>query len=826
MKAIRFLLVVLAVCGVASVARAAEFADNFDSYAADTPLHGTAGWKGWDSAASAGAPTSDKYAYSGTNSVEIVPAADLVHEFAIAGGRWEFSAMQYIPSGTTGTSFFILLNTYKDGGPNDWSVQTEFRLGAGEIVPWHGGVSATILYDQWVEVKFVINLDKNTVDEYYNGEWIFTDVWDDGNKNTLQALDLYGNNASSVYYDDIELSQIFVYTAQEPNPADGTTGVLQPLFQWVKGDTAVLHNIYLGTSPELTEADLKASRQPMTLYYHMAGLEAGVTYYWRVDEIGPDDTVYTGDVWQFTAAPATAYEPSPRNGDKWIDPKMSVSWLAGQGATSHDIYFGADQEAVANRDASVFKGNQKIPTFEPGPLEPGMTYYWAIDELGAATHAGDVWRFTTADGAGGVKAEYFQGMGVSGAPIVVQIEPSIDHSWGSAVVAGDVTDNVSARWTADLEIAVADTYTFITTSDDGVRLWLDDERIVNNWTDHGTTDNRSRSMYLEPGIYSLRMEWYDNTGGAVARLAWETPTMQRQIIPAGPLQPPVRAKAWYPKNGDVDVPQDAILLWSAGDQAVEHDVYFGQDEAAVAAATPADAAYQGGQALEQTGFGPGALEPGQTYFWRVDEVNDAAADSPWVGAAWGFTVADFLVLDNFESYRDDMDAGDAIFQTWLDGVENSTGSTVGYWEADGGTFGEKTIVHGGRQSMPLDYNNVDPPYYSETSRTWSPVQDLTALGGDTLSLAVRGKGSNGAAVLYVALEDSAGQIAVVAYADDTAVTTANWTVWSIPVADFAGVNPARIKTMYIGAGDRSAPSPGGAGTIYIDDVQVITAPQQ
>ncbi len=93
------------------------------------------------------------------------------------------------------------------------------------------------------------------------------------------------------------------------------------------------------------------------------------------------------------------------------------------------------------------------------------TYYWAVDETDSMddTHAGDVWSFTTASGGGGgVKAEYFRNMTVSGAPFLTQIEPDIDHNWGDpGGPAAGVVDNFSARWTADLEIAVADTYTFI-----------------------------------------------------------------------------------------------------------------------------------------------------------------------------------------------------------------------------------------------------------------------------------------------------------------------------------------------------------------------------
>ena len=204
MRNLRVVVVVLAILGVSSVASASMFMEDFESYAAGSAMHGQGGWKGWDNTAGAGAPASSLYAYSGSNSVEIIGTADLVHEFDQAGGEWEFSAMQYIPSGTTGTTYFLLLNTYNDGGPYDWSVQLACNLDTGVITSDLGGAAtANISYGQWVELKFAIDLDNNTVDEYYNGALLSTHQWDDNVHGTLGCIDLYGNGASSVYYDDI-----------------------------------------------------------------------------------------------------------------------------------------------------------------------------------------------------------------------------------------------------------------------------------------------------------------------------------------------------------------------------------------------------------------------------------------------------------------------------------------------------------------------------------------------------------------------------------------------------------------------------------------------
>jgi hypothetical protein len=182
-------------------------------------------------------------------------------------------------------------------------------------------------------------------------------------------------------------------------------------------------------------------------------------------------------------------------------------------------------------------------------------------------------------------------------------------------------------------------------------------------------------------------------------------------------------------------------MWSAGEKAVTHSLYFGEDETAVAAADAS--VFKGSLPLETNTWSPGALEWNKTYYWRVDEVNTASSDSPWTGGVWSFTTADFIVVDDFESYTDDV--GNRIFQTWIDGwgytepapgnPGNGTGSTVGYADAP---FAEHSIVHSGGTSMPLAYNNADSPNYSETERTWDSPQNWTVNGVNTLSLFVRG----------------------------------------------------------------------------------------
>jgi hypothetical protein len=528
-------------------------------------------------------------------------------------------------------------------------------------------------------------------------------------------------------------------------------------------------------------------------------------------------------VWSFTSAPATAYAPQPWNGLKGVAINADLVWTAGAGARSHDVYFGPDKAAVAAGSPSAFQGNQLTLTYDPGTLAEDTTYYWRIDEHDASgtVHPGAVWSFTTVGPGLGVRARYFQGIDATGAPVLTRIEDSIDHNWGDNEVVAGLSDNVSARWTTNLEAPFTETYQLITTSDDGVRLWLDGRLVIENWTNHGSTDDVADVDLIAGQVYLLEMEWYESGGGAVARLSWQSPSIARQIIPPGPLQLPLRATGPYPAHTAENTPQTLLLSWMAGEQAGRHDVYLGGDADAVAEADTATVGiYQGRQAADETLFDPGELEWNRTYYWRVDEVNEAEADSPWKGAVWSFTTADFLVIDDFESYTDDILAERTIFQTWLDGMTNNTGSYVGYPEAP---FAEQKVVHTGHQSMPMDYSNADSPWYSEAERTWDAPQDWTINGMDTLVLYVRGAASNTLIPLYVAIRDKAGRTAVVRHVDSAPVTSTQWAEWRIPLADFSAgnANVAAVKTLYIGMGDRDKPTPGGTGKIYIDDIRVV-----
>jgi hypothetical protein len=277
-----------------------------------------------------------------------------------------------------------------------------------------------------------------------------------------------------------------------------------------------------------------------------------------------------------------------------------------------------------------------------------------------------------------------------------------------------------------------------------------------------------------------------------------------------------------PANGAVDVEHTLVLTWSPGVYAASYQGFFGADEDAVKNADTSSPEYKGSGNLGAESYEPEKLEWNTTYYWRIDEANNVNPDSPWTGILWSFTTANFLVVDDFESYNDldpDDPESNRIFNAWLDGYDDPTnGALVGY---DNPPFAEQTIVHGGNQSLPLYYDNSVG--YSEATLTLTQPRDWTENGITTLSIWFRGISDNAAETLYVALNGSA----IVTNDNPNAAQIDEWTQWEIDLQAFAdqGVNLANVNTIALGLGNRNNPVAGGSGTMYFDDIRLYPPPE-
>jgi hypothetical protein len=112
--------------------------------------------------------------------------------------------------------------------------------------------------------------------------------------------------------------------------------------------------------------------------------------------------------------------------------------------------------------------------------------------------------------------------------------PSEASDAGARCVSSRVT--FSARWSGQVDCPTSETYTFSTVSDDGLRLWIDGKLVIDNWTLHGATTNNG-ALALATGMHAVRLDYFENSGLAVMKLSWATPTRASAIIPKAALYP-------------------------------------------------------------------------------------------------------------------------------------------------------------------------------------------------------------------------------------------------------------------------------------------------
>jgi hypothetical protein len=489
---------------------------------------------------------------------------------------------------------------------------------------------------------------------------------------------------------------------------------------------------------------------------------------------------YEGEFDEEDGGPESAFDPDPEDGAVVEATWANLSWRPGSFAVTHDVYFGESFDAVNEGAEGTFVGNQSaaflvvgFPGFPyPDGLVPGTTYYWRVDEVNDtdpnSPWKGDVWSFSISP-----KTAYFP-----------------DPADGAEAVA--VNDKLS--WTPGFGAKLHTVY---------FGESFNEVDSATGGLPQGTTDFTPGTLKMAKTYYWRVDEfdvlethkgdvWSFTTEGAVAAL--------------------------NPANSAVDVTQTPVLTWTPGFGA-SHEIYFGTDAASLE--------LKGSGNLGSESYESGQLEWNTTYYWRVDEVNNANADSPWTGPLWSFTTANFLVVDDFEDY----DAADnQIWYAWHDGLGygtpgvepyapgNGTGSAVG--DDTTPSYTEETIVHGGSQSMSFWYDN-SILRYSEATLTLTYPRDWTENGITTLSIWFRGDSANAAETLYVVLNGSA----VVTHDNPDAAQETTWTEWTIDLQTF-GVNLANVNTIGLGLGDRNNPQAGGSGVMYFDDIRLYPPPQE
>ncbi|HUT46299.1 MAG TPA: LamG domain-containing protein [Sedimentisphaerales bacterium] len=612
--------------------------------------------------------------------------------------------------------------------------------------------------ETWVSFGWTAGDTAATHDVY------FGDNFDDVNDGTGEA---FRGNQTSVYFivgfpgvpypdglvpgttyywriDEIEADGATIYRgnvwsftvppkqAYDPVPSDGTRFIDPESVNltWMAGFGAKLHTVYFGDNfDDVNDATMGAQQGNTTFSPGVLVLDK--TYYWRVDEFDAPAT-HKGDVWSFSTLPNIPI----------TDPNLVGWWKfeAGAGTTVLDFSGHANHGTIVDdvqwvpglfNIALEFLGDNRGHVELPSGMvttAKGSIAMWIYTDL--TDDEGMFWYGTETggDGFGDENEVHFHidDPGVLG----FFIEGASDININGPQLAGAGWTHVAATW--DLT--------------DGCRLYFNGEE-VNSAPHNNTIANLAVIRLGRPVGTGNGNRYHDGLMDDVRLFDYAISAAQvSEIMTKG--EDPLRAGNPIPRSNSLPGVDEATpLSWSPGENALQHDVYFGTDKDAVEAADASDTTgvYRGRQS--GTTFTP--AEPVEwgtgPYYWRIDEINNNGTISK--GTIWTFTVADFTLIDDFESY----DAGDnQIWYAWHDGLGygvpgidpyfagNGTGGAVG--DETTASYTEETIIHGGSQSMPLAYDNNKQGYakYSETELTLTAPRDWTAEGVAELSLWFRG----------------------------------------------------------------------------------------
>ncbi len=562
---------------------------------------------------------------------------------------------------------------------------------------------------------------------------------------------------------------------------------------WSPGTSAISHVVYFGDNRENVQAGTADTNKgtvdgstftPETLEYEKA-------YYWRIDA-NDGTNIHTGEVWTFRTAPEIPINDSNLVAWWMLDDASGIGAFDSSGYGNHGTLFGG-------------------LTWAPGKIN-GALKSDGVD--GSFVDCGNPDSLNITDAITLTAWVNTNDAGNS------ENNPYITKGNDSYALRHDVGNNIGF-FIYDAQLYSASSS--VSNSFNGVwhhlagiydgselNLYIDGESMA--------TTEYSGSIAISTFNVSIGSDtqqtwmWYDGSIDDVRIYNRALAADEIVQIIAGNT---ALASEPNPEYASIIQMPDAVSLsWSPGDNAAEHDVYLGTEKKSVADAdTSTTEIYRGTQGATSY-TPPEGFEWGQTYFWRIDEINNDGTIS--TGSVWTFTVADYIVIEDFEDYNDY--PPDEIWNTWIDGYDIPTnGSTAGYPDPDfvmGEHYLEDETVHSGDWSFPLFYDNSVG--LSEVSRSLDA--DFTVYGVNTLTLWYHGVTGNAAETMYVALNDTA----VVVNDDANAALVNMWVRWDIPLQLFAdkGVNLANVSMISIGFGNKANPVAGGEGHVSFDDIRL------
>jgi len=519
---------------------------------------------------------------------------------------------------------------------------------------------------------------------------------------------------------------------------------------------------------------------------------------------------------------------NPTDGATDVYRQAQLGWTAGDYAVTHDVYMGTAFDDVndASRDnpmGILVSEGQTETTYDPGRMALGQTYYWRVDEVNGAPdytiYKGNVWSFTVEPVAYAVEnvvatsnttSTATQGPEklVDGSGLSENDEHSNDPDmmWLGTPAEGQapyvqfefekvcklyemLVWNYNMQFESILGYGIKDVT--VEYSTDGVTWTLFGDAVLAQGT--------NQSDYAANTILSL-----EGIAAQYVRLTANSTWGDKGYYGLSEVRftyVPTYAQLPEPEDGTTDVSLDTTLAWRPGRDAAAHDVYLSTDPDAMALS----------DTMSQISYAPDDLQLDAMYYWRIDEVNEAEAVTAWQGDTWSFSTQEYIVIDDFESYIDNPDAGDVIWEIWIDGwVEeggdpDNGGSVVGNSSSP---FAEQTIVHAGKQSMPLNFDNAGAASISEVDYAITPAQDWTVHGIKSLSLWFYGAAGNSGR-LYVKINGT--KVTYDGGAGDIAATL--WQTWNIDLAT-VGANLGSVTQVSVGV------EGAGTGVVYVDDIRL------
>ena len=598
----------------------------------------------------------------------------------------------------------------------------------------------------------------------------------------------------------------------------------------------------------------------------LIGFDGGDVRYWGglIDEVriysralSPDDVMELYESREVPISPTIASNPAPADGVTDVPACVVLGWTPGVYANKHDVYFGTDFNDVNDAEKlepmgpdKVYRTRQDADSYAIAEIvDFGKTYYWRIDEVNSAPNytvfKGDVWQFTVE----------LIGYPISNVTATASSSEAGKGPENTVNRSGLDANDLHSMEPADMWLSGDEPNAWIEYELDKVyklhQMWVWNsnqmmESLVGfglkdvtveystNGTDYttlGTTHEFVRASETPDYAHNTTVDF----GGAAAKYVrltansnWGGLFDQYGLSEVRFFSIPVRAREPSPANEAEDValvtppqgipygePVNVVLGWRAGREAAIHNVYFSTDKQRVTEGTALVASDPAGSVCE-AGYDAGTLDLGQTYYWRVDEVNEAETPMTWEGDVWNFATPEFFTMDDFEDYNDY--PPDEMWSTWVDGYGIPTnGSQVGHTDLP---FAEQSIVHGGSQSMPFFYDNTGNVTYSEAEANISDLgidPDWTRAGVRALTLYFHGDPDNAPGAderMYVKLNG----VKVVYDGDMADIKETRWLEWPIDLASFGGVDPQNVTKISIGL-DRGT-SPGSSGVVYFDDIRL------